>query len=185
MRLNRLSYQILMVFVLVIIASLGVSGWFVIRFSENIVTRKISEGDQNFAGRIAQEIEAEMVSVKPTLTLLAEMPGLRLMEAPEVKVEIGRVQRGFPEITSIYVADMQGEQISRTGTEELENVSSMWNFQVARGGEKLFSDIYLKPATLEPMQTITLPIMDSGTVVGVLSADVSFRKIMLSFMGIC
>ncbi len=184
MRFNRLSYQILLVFVLVIIVSLGVSGWFMIRFSENIVTRKISEGDQNFAGRIAQEIEAEMVSVKPTLTLLAETPGLRLMEVTKVKSEIDRVQRGFPEITIIYVADMQGEQISRTGTGKLENVSSIWSFQVARGGERLFSDIYLEPITLEPMQTITLPIMDSGTVVGVLSADVSFRKIMLSFMGI-
>jgi len=183
-RLNRLSYQILLVFVLVIVVCLGVSGWFVIRFSENIVTRKISEGDQNFASRIAQEIETEMVSVKPTLTLLAEMPGLRLMEAPEVKVEIDRVQRGFTEITSIYVADMEGEQIYRTGTEELENVSSIWSFQVAREGDKLFSDIYLKSTTLEPMQNITLPIIDSGTVVGVLSADVSFRSIMLSFMGI-
>jgi len=183
-RFNRLSYQILLVFVLVITVSLGVSGWFVIRFSENIVTRKISEGDQNFAGRIAQEIEAEMASVKPTLMLLAETPGLRLMEATEVKVEIDRVQRGFPEITSIYVADMEGEQIYRTGTEELENMSSIWSFQVAKGGDNLFSDIYLNPTTLEPMQTITLPIMDSGTVVGVLSADVSFRRIMLSFMGI-
>ena len=184
MRFNRLSYQILLVFLLVTVVCLGVSGWFVIRFSENIITRTISEGDQNFAGRIAQEIEVEMASVNPTLTLLAETPGVRLMEATGVKVEIDRVQRGFPDITSIYVADMAGEQIYRTGTEELENVSSIWGFQVARGGDKLFSDIYLDPTTLEPMQTITLPIMDNGTVVGVLSADVSFRRIMLSFMGI-
>jgi len=34
------------------------------------------------------------------------------------------------------------------------------------------------------MQTIALPVMNSGTVVGVLSADVSFRRIMLSVMGI-
>ncbi len=184
MRFKRLSYQILLVFVLVILVCVGVSGWLMMQLTENIVTRKISEGDQNFAGRIAQEIETEVVSVKPTLTLLAQTPGLRLMEATELKVEIDRVQRGFPDITSIYVADMQGEQIYRVGTGKLENVSGIWNFQIARGGEKLFSDIYLEPTTLEPMQTITLPIMDSGTVVGVLSADVSFRRIMLSFMGI-
>ena len=81
MRFNRLAYQILLVFVLVIVVCLGVSGWFVTRFSENIVTRKISEGDQNFAGRIAQQVAAEMASSKPTLTLLAESTGLRLMEA--------------------------------------------------------------------------------------------------------
>jgi len=183
-RFNRLSYQILLVFVLVIIVCLGVSGWFVTQFSENIVTRKISEGDQNFAGRIAQQVAAEMASVKPTLTLLAESTGLRLMEATAVKSEIDRVQRSFPDITSIYVADVEGEQIARTGAGKLENVSRIWSFQVARGGDELVSDIYLKPTTSEPMQTITLPIIDNGAVVGVLSADICFTGIMVSVMDI-
>ena len=184
MRFNRLSYQILLVFVLVIIVCLGVSGWLVMQFSENIVTRRISEGDRNFAGRIAQEVAAEMASVKPTLTLLAESTGLRRMEATEVKGEIDRVQRSFPDITSVYVADVEGEQIARTGTGKLRTVSSIWSFQVARGGDELVSDIYLKPATSEPMQTITLPIIDNGTVVGVLSADICFTRIMVSVMDI-
>jgi len=183
-RFNRLSHQILLVFVLVIIVCLGVSGWYMLQISENIVTRKISEGDQNFAGRIAQEVAAEMASVKPTLTLLAQTRGLRLMEATEVEGEIDRVQRSFPEITNIYVADVEGEQIARTGTEELENVSKIWSFQVAKGGDELVSDIYLKPVTSEPMQTITLPIMGNGAVVGVLSADISFQRVMLSVMDI-
>ena len=184
MRFNRLSHQILLVFVLVIIVCLGISGWYMLQISGNIVTRKISEGDQNFAGRIAQEVAAEMASVRPTLTLLAETVGLRSMEATEVKGEIDRVQSSFPEITSIYVADVEGGQIARTGTEELEDVSKIWSFQVAKGGDELVSDIYLKPATSEPMQTITLPIIDNGEVVGVLSADITFSRIMLSVMDI-
>jgi len=183
-RFNKLSHQILLVFVLVIVVCLGVCGWYMLQISENIVTRKISDGDQNFAGRIAQEVAAEMASVKPTLTLLAETVGLRSMEATEVKGEIDRVQSSFPEITSIYVADVEGGQIARTGTEELEDVSKIWNFQVAKGGDELVSDIYLKPATSEPMQTITLPIIDGGEVVGVLSADINFGVIMLSVMDI-
>jgi len=155
-----------------------------LQISEDIVTQKISEGDQNFAGRIAQEIEAEMASVKPTLTLLAASTGLRLMEATEVKGEIDRVQSSFPEITSIYVADVEGEQIARTGAGELENVSMAFSFLMAREGHELVSDIYLEPTTSQPMQTITLPIIDNGTVVGVLSADISFSRIMVSVMDI-
>jgi len=94
-RFNRLSHQILLVFVLVIIVCLGISGWYMLQISGNIVTRKISEGDQNFAGRIAQEVAAEMASVKPTLTLLAQTRGLRFMEATEVKGEIDRVQKSL------------------------------------------------------------------------------------------
>jgi PAS domain S-box-containing protein len=183
-RFNKLSHQILLVFVLVIIVFLGVCGWYMLHISENIVTRKISDGDQNFAGRIAQEVAAEMASVRPTLTLLAGTAGLRSMEAIEVEGEIDRVQSSFPEITSIYVADVEGRQIARTGTEELEDVSKIWSFQVARGGDELVSDIYLKPATSEPMQTITLPIIDNKEVVGVLSADINFGIIMLSVMDI-
>jgi len=183
-RFKRLSHQILLVFVLVVAASLGVSGWFVTQFNENIVTRKISEGDLNFAGRIAQQVAAEMASIKPVLTLLAESTGVRLMGATEVKSEIDRVQRSFPDITSIYVADIEGEQIARTGMEELENVSRIWSFQVAKGGDELVSDIYLKPATSEPMQTITLPIIDNEAVVGILSADICFTRIMVSVMDI-
>ena len=133
LRFNRLSYQILVVFVLVIIVCLGVSGWFMLQTTENIVTRKISEGDQNFAGRIAQEVEAEMAGVKPALRLLAESYRLRHMEAADVKEIIDQYQEQFPDITSIYVADIKGEQITRTGTGKLENVSKIWSFQVARG----------------------------------------------------
>jgi len=166
------------------IVCVGVSGWFVMQLSKNIVTRKICDGDRNFAGRIAQEIEADVVSVKPTLTLLAQTPELRLMEATKVAVGVDRIQRAFPEITSVYVADMGGKQVYRTGTGPLKNVSSMRSFQVAKGKEEFSSDIYLKPTTLEPMQTITLPIINSETVVGVLSADVSFGRMMRSFMGV-
>ena len=183
MRFNRISYQILVVFAAVIIVCLVGSGWYMLRVSENIITRKISEGDQNFAGQIAQMIEIEMESIKPTLALLAMSVGIHFMETAAIKGEIDRVKESFSEITDIYVANMEGEQIARTGTGELENISTIWSFQVARKGDELISDIYLKPMTSEPIQTITFPIIDNGAVVGVLSADISFRKIMVSVMG--
>ena len=184
MRFNRLAYQILLVFVLVIIVCLGVSGWYMLHISEDIVTRKISEGDQQLAHRVAQQVEAETASIKPIVTLLAESYRLRHMEAAQVKEIIHQYPEQFPVIKNCYVADMTGEQIARTGAEELENVSKIWAFQVAKGGDELVSDIYLDPTTSEPMQTITLPIIANEAVVGVLSADISFRSIMLSVMDI-
>ena len=183
-RFHRLSHQILTVFVLVIIASLAVTGWFVLRISENIITLKISEGNRQLARRIAQVAEADMASIEPLLSLLATSIGPRLMEAAEVKAEIDIVQKNFPDITSIYVADVEGEQIARTGAEELENVSKIWSFQVAKSGDELVSDVYPEPTSSKPMRTYTLPIVDEGTVIGVLSADISFGRIMLSVMKI-
>lgn len=184
MRHNRLSYQILVVFTIVIIVCLGTSGWFMLRISEDIITRKISEGDQHLARRLAREVEAEMASVTPIMKLLAESQGIRIMEPAVVKKEIDQTQKSFPDITSIYVADLEGAQIARSGIDKLEDVSKIWSFQVARGGSELISDIYSAGLTSEPMRTITLPIIDNSTVVGVVSADISFKKIMHSVMDI-
>ncbi|MBN2240670.1 MAG: HAMP domain-containing protein [Dehalococcoidales bacterium] len=183
MRWNKLSYQILSVFVLVIFVCLVPSGWIIVRFSEDIVIRKISEGDLNLAERIAQQVAAEMASAKPTLELLAQTTGLRLMDA-DVQNEIDRVQNTFLEISRIYVANIEGEQIARTDNEELRNVSDIWSFQVARGGDELVSDIYLDPVSSEPVQTITIPVTDKGIVVGVLSADICFTRILVAVMAI-
>jgi len=183
-KFHRLSHQILAVFVLVIIVSLGVSGWFVLGVSENIVTLEISEGNRHLVRRIAQVAEAEMAPLKPLLSVLATSIGPRLMEAAEVKAEIDSVQENFPDITSIYVADVEGKQIARTGAGELENVSKVWSFQVGKTGDELVSDVYLDPETSKPMRSVTLPIVSKGTVAGVLSADISFRRIMLSVMSI-
>ncbi len=184
MRLNSLFRQIFLVFGLVMVVCLVVSGWFVRRLSTNIVIRKVCDGDRNVAARIAREIQAEVADVKPTLTLLAQTPELRLMDAAKILVGVDRVQRAFPAITRVCVSDMEGMQIYRSGPGQPENVSGMPSFQSAKGGNKVFSGISLDPATLEPMQCITLPIMDGGMVVGVLFADISFRRIMRSFMGV-
>ena len=184
MRFNKLIYQILVVFTVVIVVCLGASGWFLLWVSEDIVTRNISEGYKHLAQRIAQEVEAEIISVKPVLTLLAESRGLRLMEPMNIKSEIDRTQKSFPEITSIYVAGVDGMQIARTGTEELENVSNVWGFQVAMRGDEIISDIYPAPLTSEPMRSIILPIRNNGRVIGVVFSDVSFGRVMNSVMDV-
>jgi signal transduction histidine kinase len=184
LRFHRLSHRILVVFVLVVIVSLGVSSWFMLVISEHIIIRKISEGDQHLAHHIAQMTEAEMAAIKPTLSLLAESLGLHPKRTAETKAEIDCAQKQFPDITSIYVADVKGKQIARADAEELEDVSKIWAFQVALAGDELISDVYLDPETSKPMRTITLPITNGGIVVGVLSADINFDRIMLSVRSI-
>ena len=184
MKFNKLVYQILVIFTIVVVVCLGASGWFLLWVSEGIVTRNISEGYELLTQRIAQEVEAEIISIEPVLTLLAESRGVRQMEPYNIKSEIDRVQESFPEITSIYVAGVDGMQIARTGTDELENVSNVWGFQVARGGEELVSDIYPEPLTSEPMRSIFIPITQYGLVIGVVSADVSFGRVMDSILDV-
>jgi len=183
-RFMKISYQILLVFVVVIIICLGVSGWFLLQISENIIINKISDGDTQLVQRVGQEVKVEIANIEPVLKLLANSQGWRQMDVTAIKNDLGLVKNNFLDITEIYVADIEGNQIAKTGTEKLENVSKIWAFQLAKGGEEIISNIFLDAKTSKPIQIITLPIIENKKVVGVLSAEIDFRRIMFSIKDI-
>lgn len=184
MKFMKISYQILLVFVVVIIISLGISGWFLLQISENIIINKISDGDAQLAQRVGQEVKSQMASIKPVLELFTTTQEWRQMDAKAIKNGLSLIESNFLDTTEIYVADSEGNQIAKTGTERLENVSKIWSFQLAMGGEEIISDIFLDPQTSKPTQIITLPIIDNRKAVGVLSAEIDFEKMMFSIKNI-
>ncbi len=183
-RFMKISYQILLVFVVVIIISLGISGWFLLQISENIIIDKISDGDIQLAQRVGQEVKAEIANIKPVLELFTITQEWRQMDAKAIKNGLSLIENNFLDITEIYVADLEGNQIAKTGTEKLENVSKIWNFQIAKGGEEIISDIFLDPQTSKPIQIVTIPIIKDKKVVGVLSAEIDFERMMFSIKNI-
>ena len=184
MKVMKISYQILLVFVVVIVICLGVSGWFLLQISENIIINKISDGDIQLAQRVGQEVKVEIANIEPVLKLLANSQGWRQMDVTAIKNDLGLIKNNFPDITEIYVADIEGNQIAKTGTEKLEKVSKIWNFQIAKGGEEVISDIFLDPQTSKPIRIITLPIIEDKKVVGVLSAEIDFERMLFSIKNI-
>jgi signal transduction histidine kinase len=180
----KISYQILIVFVVVIIICLGVSGWFLLQISENIIINKISDGDTQLAQHVGQEVKLEIAHIEPVLKLLANSKGWRQMNVSAIKNDLGLIKNNFPDITEIYVADIEGNQIAKTGTEKLENISKVWAFQLAKGGEEIVSNIFFDSKTSKPIQISTLPIIEDRKVVGVLSAEIDFRRILFSIKDI-
>lgn len=183
-RFMKISYQILLVFVIVIIICLGISGWFLLQISENIIIDKISDGDIQLAHRVGQEVKAEMSNIKPVLELLTATQEWRQMDAKAIKNSLSLTENKFRNIIEIYVADLEGNQIAKTGTKKLENVSKIWSFQIAKEGEEIISDILLDSQTSKPIQTITIPIIEDKKVVGVLSAKIDFERMMFSIKNI-
>jgi signal transduction histidine kinase len=168
------------VFVVVIIICLGVSGWFLLQISENIIINKISDGDTQLAQRVGQEVKVGIANIEPVLKLLANSQGWQQMDVIAIKNDLSLIKNKFPDIAKIYVADLEGNQIAKTGTEKLENVSKIWAFQLAKGGEEIISNIFFDTKTSKPIQIITFPIIENRKVVGVLSAEIDFRRILFS-----
>lgn len=184
MRLTKISYQILLVFVAIVIICLGISGWFLLQISENIIINKISDGDKQLAYRTAEAVKSEMANIRSILELITSSQRWRQMDTIAIKNDLNLIKNKFLDIKEIYVADMEGNQIAKTGTEKLENVSKIWSFQLAKGGEEIVSNIILEPNTSKPIQIITLPIFENRRVIGILSAEIDFRKIMYSIQDI-
>ncbi|GAJ19280.1 unnamed protein product, partial [marine sediment metagenome] len=145
----KISYQILLVFVVVIIICLSISGWFLLQISENIIINKISDGDTQLAQRVGQEVKSQMANINSVLKILVATRGWCQMDAKVAKNDLSLIENNFPDITEIYIADLEGNQIAKKGTEKLENVSKIWSFQLAKGGEEIISDIFLDPQTLK------------------------------------
>ena len=179
-RFHHISLRILVVFGLVVVASLGSTGLFVMQVGEGLLTRKISEGDLSLARRTAQNVDMALASASPTLSLLAGVVGRHFEDLRQLRSDLDSIKREFPEVRSIYVADAKGEQLVRTGGGVVGDVSTLLSYQTAMSGKTLLSAVYLDPSTMKPLRTISLPILRAGKVLGALSADMGFDRIALS-----
>ena len=103
----KISYQILLVFVIVIIICLGISSWFLLQISENIIINKISDGDTQLAQRVGQVVQSYMANIDSVLEILTATQGWRQMNVTSIKNDLDLFQNKFPDITEIYIADLE------------------------------------------------------------------------------
>ena len=183
MKFSKLSHQILIVFVVVVVLSLGMSEWAVTSLAQRIVTNNILQGHQILAQRIADEITSEIENVRSLLLFLAESDVIRAMDPAGATEILTDYQARFPIFTTIYVAELSGEQIARTDKQPLENIAGTYGFQIAQQGHELISDVYLSKSEQAPKLTIFRPITKNpelesvGQVAGVLVAEVNLSRI--------
>ncbi len=191
MKFRKLSYQILFVFLSVVLVTLGLTGWALTLLAQRIVTENIVRGHEALARRIAEEVELKVGDLQPILAQLADSDSVRSMDAARITRELQRFQQRFPAVATLYVADAQGRQIARSDEAPLENVVTLYGFQVARAGHTLISDVYHGPGG-HPMVTLYVPITggtSSGTsppehVIGVLVADITFSDVQAILEGL-
>jgi len=177
MKLNKLSHQILVVFVAVVVLVLGISGWAVARLAERIITDNVIQGHQVLAHRIAEEIDQQMEDIRPIISQLADSPRIKSLEPTQTAAELRAYRARFPTLNRIYVTDRSGQQIARTDEGLLENAATVLGLQIALEGHELVSDVYLSPDGQGPMLTIYAPITDGGQIVGVLVADINLARV--------
>lgn len=192
MKFRKLSYQILFVFLAVVLVTLGLTGWALTALAQRVVNENIVRGHEALARRIAEEVELKIGDLQPILAQLAESDSVRSMDPTRIAEELRRFQHRFPSVSALYVVDDQGQQIARSDEGPLEDVATLYGFQVARTGHELVSDVYQSQQG-SPMVTLYMPITDdtppnsqtsSETVIGVLVADITFSDLQAILEGL-
>ncbi len=177
MKFTRISHQILVAFVMVVVVTLAVTGAAIITLAKRIVIENLERGNQELVIRLAEEIDLAVEGVRPALQLLAESQALRALDPTTIEVELVRYQSHYPSILNVYVADFSGKQLARSDGGPLQDVSTNLGFQLARQGHELVSDVYIPERGTGPILTIYQPIETEGQVVGVLVADINFTRL--------
>ena len=192
MKFKRLFYQILFVFLVVVLVTLGLTGWALTALAQRIVSENIIRGHEALARRIAEEVELKIGDLQPILAQLAESDSVRSMDPLRITPELRRFQRRFPAVVTLYVVDAQGQQIARSDGAPLENVGMLYGFQVARAGHELMSDVYHGEGGT-PTVTLYTPITNGvpsdvpsspEAVIGVLVADITFADVQAILEGL-
>ncbi|MFC2060395.1 cache domain-containing protein [Chloroflexota bacterium] len=192
-KFKRLSNQIMVVFVGVILAILVLSGLAMTVLAQYILTDNIIRGQQDMAISLTDHILFELGSNLRRLNELTNKSTVKSMVPASLVAELRSFQSRNPTITSLYVADPQGQQSARSDFNRASNVATVEGFQEALQGLVYFSDLsrvalssqYQQSGntslTLEWQDSIAVsvlvPIQATGEVVGILGANINLFRI--------
>ncbi len=192
-KFRRLSHQILVVFVGVILVVLVLSGLATTILAQRIVTDNIIRGQHDLAISLTDHILFELGSNLQRLDELTAKSTIKSMAPDSLVTELRAFQSRNPTITNLYIADHTGQQIARSDFNPTSNVVSIAGFQEALQGLVYFSDLSPVALSSQYQQTgetsltlgwqdstavsVLVPILDTGEVIGILGADINLFRI--------
>ena len=192
-KFRRLSHQIMVVFVGVILVVLVLSGLATTILAQRIVTDNIIRGQHDLAISLSDHILFELGSNFQRLDELTSKSTIKSMAPASLVTELRAFQSRNPTITNLYIADHTGQQIARSDFNRTSNVASIAGFQESLQGLVYFSD--LSPVVLSSQYqqagntsltlewqestavSVFVPILDTGEVIGILGANINLFRI--------
>ncbi len=193
LKFRHLSHQIVVVFVVVTLVILVLSGLATTILAQRIVSDNIIRGQRDLAISLTDHILFELGSNLQRLDELTSRSTVKSMTPASLVTELRAFQSRNPTITNLYIADLRGQQIARSDFNRMSSVTSVEGFQEALQGLVYFSD--LSPVVLSSQYQqsgntsftlrwqestvvgVLVPILDAGRVIGVLGANINLFRI--------
>ncbi len=192
-KFRHLSHKIIVVFVVVMLVAMILSGLAMTFLAQRVVTDNIIRGQQDLAISLSDHILFELGSKFRKLDELASTSIVMEMDSAALVTQLRTFHSMDPTITNLYVSDGAGQQIARSDFSRTLDVSSLSGFQVALEGMVYFSDLSPVVLSSQYQQTgetstgmewqdsaavsVFVPVMREDEVVGVLGADILLFRI--------
>ena len=168
-----LRYKLILIFGLLIAIASLVEGILAVRTARRAVVEKIEDHLIDKANDTAEIIDGRIIAFLQFLEGIARMPILRNAEVSVTdKIAFLAQEVSFnTQLVEMNLTDTKGQCIISDG-KTLSVAERDW-FRAAVAGKRFFSNPYTSRANGKLINTLSVPIYDGQTIIGVLSADIS------------
>lgn len=153
-------------------------GWYAANQSLSSLGGAAVEKNNKVAERVASDISYYILNKKNFLAVTSGSEPLRAIDATGAAAYLQQVKPYFGGNEALYIANIQGEQITRTDTAAKVNVADREYFQNALKGLISFSDPVISKVNHQLVIVGAAPVYGANSqITGVLAANISLSNI--------
>ena len=175
---SSLVTQATLLIILTCIIPLSIVGWYFTTQTMESLTQAAIEKNNKVADRIASDIGIVIQSKKNFLMVTSANNEIREMQKDAVVKYLTQVKPYYSGNETLFVAQMDGNQIGRTDQANLVNIAEREYFQKALQGKVAVSDPLYSKVTKQLATVLSVPIYgDDNKIKGILGADLPLQNI--------
>lgn len=173
----KLRSRLVVLFVLFALVPTILGGLFTAYLNYQSLKQSTIGSNQIISQQVAGQIYLLVNDSQNLLEALAASPTAKSMDGANIKAMLIAALEKNSQLEVLTAIDSAGMQIARTVGENAFRGERPY-FKEAMKGSAYISDVYISALTNGPCVTISTPVKNSsGTVIGVLTADISLKSI--------
>lgn len=179
MKKAKLGTKITILFIVIVLLSVGLSGVLSALSQDSIIEKQLNYSTQQNADALAQQIDSFLQSKAQVLEALSEISDIKNLDLEKQKDILKATNSIYNEFAVMFIADMTGQQTCKSDDSKVANISDRAYFtQVTSEQKTIFSDVIISNTTGKSAIVIVTPIKDnSGKMIALLGATLDLSKL--------
>lgn len=176
--LSYLAVRAALFTILTCVIPLVIVGWYFTSQTMDALTNAATDRNNKVAERISSDIGSYIQGKKNFLLVTSSDASIRSMQPEAIRRSLAAVKPYFGGSEALFVAGADGQQIARTDSAALVNISDREYFKQAFSGTPQFSNPVRSKVTKQLTVLGTAPIYgQDNKIVGIIAANLSLQSL--------